>query len=100
MGIDYSGGMIIGEIGSKLGMPENPDEEDLEFHEWAEENGMDRMSLHYDADDDYCYYGFEVDDIPVEDIDSGWLDLVKAKAKKFEELTGVKAKLIGTQNIW
>ena len=97
MGIDYSGGMIVGEIGSKLS---EPDEYEDGFNEWAEENELESMSQYYDCDQEDKYYGFRVDNVEVEKIDGEWLDDVKQKAEKFEKLTGVKAKLIGTQDIW
>ena len=96
MGIDFDGGMIVGESGRKISLPEDFDC----MSEWADSNDMTKMAMHYDADDDCCLYGFNVDDILVSEIDEGWLADIRAKAAKFEELTGVPAKLIGTQNIW
>jgi hypothetical protein len=95
MGIDYDGGMIIGEIGSKLCEPDTYDG----FGEWVEDNDMKAMSLHYDAGSDFQNIGFAVPDIAIAEMDGEWLADVKAKARKFEEITGVPAKLIGTQNI-
>jgi len=96
MGIDYSGGMIVGENGSEI-----PEPEDISLSEWAEDNDMTSYSLHYDADDDSCIYGFEVPNVLVSDIDgTWWLEDVKAKAAKFKMLTGLDARLIGTQNIY
>lgn len=97
MGIDYSGGMIVGASGGDI---EVPDDYEGSLGEWTEENEMDSMSEYYDAPEESTYYGFEVPDILVEVIDGDWLADVKSKAKKFEELTGVKATLIGTQNIF
>jgi len=97
MGIDISGGMIVGEHASEI---EVPKEYDGELYEWAEECGMDCMSDHYDADDDGRFYGFKVEDIDVDKIESDWLVKVKQLAARFEELTGTKARLIGTQDVW
>jgi len=96
MGIDYSGGMIIGEIGSELPEPEGHDS----LSEWAEENEMVTMALYYDAAEEDCYYGFAVKDVLVSEIDQKWIDDLKTMAGKFEKLSGVPAKLVGTQNIW
>ena len=97
MGIYYSGGMIIGEAGSKVNVPEEFEDD---VYEWLEDNDMEYMSLYYDADSDGQIFGFKVSDIPVSDIDEEWLALIKERAEKFEELTGVPARLIGTQDIW
>lgn len=96
MGVDISGGMIIGEIGSKL----ESQDENMELYEWAEEVGFESMSLYYDASSDATFYGFEVDDVPVKDIDDKWIEDVRGKASKFKELTGVEARLIGTQSVF
>ena len=95
MGIDTDGGMIVGEIGSKLTAPEGQ-----EFYEWAEDNGLERMALWYDADVSNCYYGYTVDDVLIDDMDGKWLEEIHGLANKFEDLTGVKPKLIGTQDVW
>lgn len=97
MGIDTDGGMIIGAIGSDLVkcVPE-----DEEFNEWAEDNKLTRMAMHYDAPSEWCYYGFTVDDVRVMDIEGEWLTDVKEKADKFEKLTGIVPFLIGSQDVW
>jgi hypothetical protein len=97
MGIDYDGGMIVGELGRKL---EVPDEFDGNMNDYIEEHDMDAMSLYFDADTDYQYIGFKVPNVMVSELDGDWLTDVKAKAEKFEELFYVPAKLVGTQNIW
>ena len=97
MGIDYGGGMIVGNHGSQIDCPEDVDC----MHEWlCEDNGMQDMSEHYDAD--YCatYFGYEVKNIDVGKIDEKWVEEVKRLGEQFTAVTGVKAKLIGTQNIW
>lgn len=96
MGIDIDGGMIVGEQGKNIQFPDEIESE----NEWAEDNGMDRMPMFYDADSDYCFYGFPVEEILVREIDEEWLIGLKDKAALFEKLTGVPAKLIGTQKVW
>lgn len=97
MGIDFEGGMIVGGDGDLL---ETPEGYKGEFYEWAEDVGLERLSRYYDADKSECYYGFTVPDVAVAEIlSSGWLEDVTDKAAKFEELTGIKAKLIGSQDI-
>lgn len=113
MGIDYSGGMIVGANAATVEGQvyfEDEDGDSLygskgegyeEFYEWYEMQGMGTMSLRYDAGTDSQIVGFTVDDIEVlSDKFPAWLGDVKKKALKFKELTGIDAKLIGTQNIW
>jgi len=97
MGIDYDGGMIVGELGHKL---ETPSGFKGDLSEWVEEVELERMSKFYDADIEYNVIGFRVSDVKVSDIEGEWLIKVKKLAKKFEALTGVPARLIGTQDIW
>lgn len=97
MGIDVSGGMIVGIIGSELiDAIKTVDD----FNEWYEINGLDRMATHYDADNDDCFFGFQVEDVPVSEMKGIWLKDVEEKAKRFKELTGIDASLIGTQDVW
>lgn len=113
MGMDYSGGMIVGANAATVEDQVYFEDEDgrplygsngeayEEFYEWYEEVGMRTMSLRYDADSDNQILGFEVDDIEVlSEKFPAWLEDVKSKALKFKELTGIDAELIGTQNIW
>ena len=95
MGIDYDGGMIVGELGSKIEPPEGYD-----LHDYAEDKEMDTMSTYYDAGSEAQYFGFCVPDVVVFKMQEEWLDDVRRKAKKFKELNGSDARLIGTQNIW
>lgn len=97
MGIDYSGGMIVGEIGSKI---REPDDYEDGLCNWVYDNEMDTMSLFCEAGTDGQYFGFTVKNVPVAEMDGDWTADVKAKAEKFERLTGVPAKLIGTQDIY
>lgn len=97
MSIDISGGMIVGESGCRFNPPDNYDGS-LEL--WADEVGLDSMSEYFDADCTRTVYGFEVPDVAVSDIQHEWLADVKKKAQKFKALTGVDARLIGTQNVF
>ena len=96
MGIDYSGGMIVGEEFGKINIPEDYEGEG---YEWVEDVGLERFSPWYDAEVEYCVVGFSVSDVSVDEITGEWLSIVQRKARKFYELTGVKAKLIGMQDI-
>ena len=97
MGIDYSGGMIIGCKGNEVS---EPDDYEDGFVEWLEENDMTYMSLYYDADKENQYVGFLVQDVSANEIEGKWLDNVKKLAIRFKELTGQDASLIGTQDIY
>ncbi len=97
MGIDYSGGMIIGAKADEIS---EPDEYEGDFVDWLDENDMETMSLHYDADESFQYAGFCVEDVKVSEIEGQWLSNVKELGEKFLKLTGVEPYLIGTQNIW
>ena len=98
MGIDYDGNMIVGEKVSKCSFPDDMDE--CEILDWINDNDMWDMSPWFDCDLDERTIGFKVDNIPVEEMNEIWLNGIREKANKFEELTGVKARLIGMQNIW
>jgi len=102
MGIDYDGGMIVGIHA------ENIDEklygEDTEFkgdlYEWVEHNGLEAYAPYYDCPMEertigYCPTNF----VPLGDVDE-WSKEVKLLFIKLENLTDIKPKLIGMQNIW
>ena len=92
MGIDYDGGMLVGARRSKLN--DVPDEL------WYED-GMAVYAERYDGEGHgYCHIGFEIDNIPVSQINEEWLNNIRTLAEKFKEITGVEAELIGCQNIW
>lgn len=102
MGIDYDGGMIIGNYFEEISIPEEWYEEQSNDYEteWIEENDLSRMCPWPDAHLDACIVGFEIPDVKVKDMDEAWMDMIKEKAKKFEELTGAEAILIGAQDVW
>ncbi len=95
MGIETDGGMIIGRMGCDIPMKDGVD-----IDEWADENDITYMSLVYDAQLYDRVYGFLVDDVIVNDMEDTWLFEVQRLAKKFEELTGVPALLMGSQDVW
>lgn len=101
MGIDYSGGMLVGTHGSNICEPDDWDEdENGDFWEHLEELGIESYPEHYDAGRDDSYYGFPVRDIEVEQIDSVWINDIRKLSEEFESITGEKASLIGTHRIW
>lgn len=105
MGIDYSGGMIVGAKGNKLSVPEDyvlehtPDEE-LSLWEWAYEVGLDYFSEWYDAGDEGKVYGFTIKSQWRESELDEFIKEVKQKMLEFNELTGEEAMLIGMQDIY
>ncbi len=112
MGIDISGGMIVGANAADVKSSVYREDDDVElygtngnlfeeFYEWWEEVGMSVYSSHYDCAEDYQIVGFEVKDISVlsDDFDE-WVEDVKIKAEGFYKLTGIKPKLIGMQDVY
>jgi len=100
MRMNIKGGMIIGGLAAEIEVLVPTEVEDnISLDEYMEDNGLDRMDLHYDCGDDSRYYGFRINDILVSDINGDWLDKIKVKAAEFEDLTGLKAKLIGCQDV-
>jgi hypothetical protein len=97
MGVDYNSGMIIGACGEDIKKAINLDPTDLA--DWAEDNGLTTMSPWYDAPPLECYYGFAVDDISVNDIDSLWTAGLKEMSYAFEKLTTIKPWLFGAIDI-
>ncbi len=95
MSIETEGGMIVGRIGCDI-----PVKDGVDLTEFCEDHDMTYMSLHYDADSDYRVYGFLVEDIWAADIEGTWLTEVKELAVKFEEITGVPAVLMGSQDVF
>jgi hypothetical protein len=97
MGIDTEGKMVIGEDVEKIKFPVVIDLDDL--GDWAYKHKMETLSPWYDCAPEYWTIGFEVKDVPVAKMNDKWMADIKAKAAKFEELTGTKARLIGMQNV-
>jgi len=95
MSIDYDGGMVVG---AHVELIKVPEEEDSVYDWLVEDHEMDSMWQYYD-DEDNVIFGFTIPDIPVSQIDEKWLTNLRDKAAEFEKITGVPAKLIGTQDI-
>ena len=97
MGIDYNGGMIVGAYGDEITVPENF--EDL--NSWLlDKYDMTRMASFYDADNSNSFFGFPIDDILINDLNEEWINKIKKLGKKFEDITLIKATLVGIQDIF
>lgn len=105
MGISYYGGMLVGDYAEKLKIPDSIlNHEDYinklsPVEEFLYEMGLEVYNEVYDADKRYQVWGFPVKNIMVNSIDNKWLDDIRDKAKRFHDIFGVPAKLIGSQNI-
>lgn len=93
----YNGGMVVGNIGKILNIPENYDDD---FIEYAEDNNMVTIYKCEEADKNDTYFGFPVNDILVKDITANWIKDIAEKAAKFKKLTGIDAMLIGSQDVY
>ncbi|AGH31968.1 hypothetical protein VPIG_00111 [Vibrio phage PWH3a-P1] len=112
MGIDISGGMIVGANCSEVEAAVTFEDDDCElfgtegnyyeeFYEWYEAQGLETYSYHYDASSDNQILGFTVSDVdPLSPEFSDWVEDTKDKAHKFYQLTGIKAELIGMQDVY
>lgn len=111
MGQSNSGSMIVGAHGSEISIPEEVvdsggDTLELsylsEFAEHLEDitgHSTEMLCEHYDAGDNRSYMGFSVPDVEVSEMKLPWMLHIHKLAKLFEEHIGVKASLIGSQNI-
>lgn len=115
MGIDFSGGMLVGYRASSIewnydniyedysdSLEEGETLEDLESHKIAMEVlGMNSYSEYFDCGEKHQYWGYPMPDVVVNDPSfEEWLCNVKETATKFERYTNNKAELIGTQDIY
>lgn len=98
MGVDYSGGMIVGRNAEEISY----DDERFEHgHEFLEHYGMECYCKWYDAGTSGQVWGFPISNVELNSEDfQDWLKELNVKAKEFEKITGEKAKLIGMQNIY
>lgn len=106
MGIDIGARVVVGLPAGEIDV----DEETLEEHydgslgEWAYENGLNRTSPYFDADDEDCLIGVVLADVDYTYTEMGDLqDLVaevEAAQKKFKEVTGKEGKLYVSPNVW
>jgi hypothetical protein len=104
MGIDTNGGMIIGNEYKlinvdKFELPKDYDYDVWEFLMSDLDPWMNNMSPWYDSDRENCIVGYLIKDVLVSDMSGEWLKDVKEKSELFEKITGVKAKLIGMQDV-
>jgi hypothetical protein len=99
MGIDIDGGIIVGRQVDEIENVSDP-LFDEDINEWLEKYNLTNMNPWFDCESDYWIVGFRLDDILVGDIDEKWVQDVKEKARKFKEITGTDAKLIGMQDVY
>ena len=112
MGVDISGGMILGGSASEVEGAVTFEDDGVEmygtqgnyyeeFYEWYEGEDMSCYSMWYDACSEGQIIGYKIKDInPLSDEFNNWLEDVKTKAEKFKQLTGLEPELIGMQNVW
>ena len=91
MGVDISGGLLIGAHASKIC---------VDIDVLLENDDMVKYAEYYDAPDKYCHIGFKINNVLVSEMNVEWLAHINELAKRFESLTGAKAELIGCQDIW
>ena len=101
MSKNSNGVMIVGEKGSNI------DFNRFSGGPWrdlyvmlVEEYGFDCISPYPGAGVDDFYYGFVIPDVHVLTMDEYWLNHLKSKALRFEEIACVPARLIGAQSIY
>lgn len=101
MGIDISGGMIIGANADEVRAALNIDE-DADFLGEIYEMGWESYSYYFDAGYDSQVAGILIGNVnPLnEDGFSEWIEDVKNKAKEFYDKTGIEPELIGMQNVY
>lgn len=73
MGVDISGGIIVGNrIGGSV-----YEVCGLDVALWCEEQCMDFMSPWYDSEPEYWTIGYKVQDVSVHEIDADWYNNIK-----------------------
>lgn len=101
MGIYIDGGMIVGERADKVEVTDEMMKQydlDDEYEFYTEV--LDNMSPYYDSEPEDWIVGYEMPDVEVGgDNWTLWVNRVEEAAKNFERLTGVKAKLFGSQDV-
>jgi len=102
MVIDIEGKMLVGERVSKL----NISEEMLEQYDCEDEYEfyteiLDYASPYFDSDPEDWFVGYGISNTSIGDDGwTVWVNRVEEAAKNFQRLTGVPARLIGTQNVF
>jgi len=101
MGIDYDGGIIVGRHLEDCNLDLEDEKYDKygDIHEFLEDNGLDFMSQWYDAGEDGMIVGYKISDVSEDEMED-FIIKVSESFTKFEKLFGVKAHLMGTQDIW
>ena len=99
MGIDISGGMIVGAWMEECDIPETTHGDK---YDWLEEHGMETMRCHYDCGDGDKFIGYSIEDVTVAELTNSneWIDHVDLLGKRFQRLLGVPAKLVGMQDVY
>lgn len=112
MGIDVSGGMIVGANAEEVHCSVSYEEDGKEyfgkgneifeeFYEWREHHDIDTYSYYFDTGLENQVAGFLVGDVNVlsPDFDK-WCEEVKVLGHKFKDLTGIEPRLIGMQDVY
>lgn len=96
MGIDISGGMILGRGFDELNFPEGIEDK----VEWLYDNDFEMYSPWYDSEEENWVVGFPVEDVLFsEEYMPEWLEDLQKKADKFYEVFEVTPMLIGMQDV-
>lgn len=96
MSAEYGAGLLVGAFGPDiLKNAKIPKKyvEDGGLFDWLLDEGMTNLSTKYNSSEDVCYFGFQVENVRIKDIDA-WTANVKELGRKFEELTNTEANLI------
>ena len=91
MGVDISGGLLIGAHASKVC---------VDIDVLIENDDIVKYAQYYDAPTEHCHIGFKINKVLVSEMNVEWFAYINDLAKRFEALTGAKAELIGCQHIW
>ena len=99
MGIDISDSLLVGASYNEIEdfVELKMEKDGLDTYEVLEKY-FDRVSPYYDAESESCFYGFEVKNYvaPTQE----WFEGVLETVKRFETLTGVKARIHGGADVW
>lgn len=102
MGQEICGWIIVGAHGTDL-LKKKP-EEFGSLCEWIgeeSEHWMECVSQYYDANEPYRYWGYLINDVDICSVGwEEWIDNVEKYAQQFKEITGVQARLIGSQSVY
>lgn len=94
MGIDIDSMVLVGEYVNKMPSLSNIDD----ICEWADDNELSYASPYFDCDRDDYILGFQ---LKGGDIESACIhDTINKLKDRFISITGVKAKVIITSDVW